>query len=233
MIKKEIEKNTAIELRKQGKTYSEILSIVSVAKSTLSLWLNSVNLSNKQKQKITEKKLNCAKRGGEARKVQRITKQNSIFAKTKAEITELSYEKLFLIGVVLYWAEGLKEKEQRPGSQFEFSNMDPRMIRVMLIWLFKVCKIDKNMLVFNIFLHQSHKNRVEEVKKYWAQVTGFSVDNFSKIYWKKNKIANTKRKNTGDNYHGLLKVKIRRSSDLVRKIAGWVDGISDKITNEK
>lgn len=231
MIKKETEKQNAIDLRRRGKTYSEILSIVPVAKSTLAIWLNSVNLSKKQKQRITQKKLDCAKRGGEAKRKQRIEKQNIIFEKTRSEINSLSFQELFLIGIVLYWAEGSKEKDKRPGSQFEFSNMDPRMIKVVLVWLFKVCKINKNMLVFNIFLHQSHKNRVEEIKKYWSNITEFPIDNFSTIYWKKNKIAKTNRQNTGDHYHGLLKIKVKKSSNLVRKIAGWVDGIYERIIN--
>ncbi len=38
------EKEKAIALRKQGKTYSEILAKIPVAKSTLSLWLHDVGL---------------------------------------------------------------------------------------------------------------------------------------------------------------------------------------------
>ena len=56
-IRKIKEKEKAIILRKRGMTYSEILDVVSVAKSTLALWLQSVNLSKKQKQRITEKRL--------------------------------------------------------------------------------------------------------------------------------------------------------------------------------
>lgn len=229
MIKKEVEKEKVIKMRKEGRTYSEILSVVPVAKSTLAIWLNSVNLSKKQKQRITQKKLDCSKKGGEAKRKQRVEKQNMIIKETRAEIKNLSMDKLFLIGVVLYWAEGSKEKDQKPGSQFEFSNMDPRMIKVILIWLFKVCKVNKNMVVFNIFLHQSHKSRVEEVREYWSRITSFPIENFSTIYWKKNKIVKTNRKNIGENYHGLLKIKIKQSSSLVRKIAGWTEGVSGKI----
>jgi len=45
----------AIELRKKGLSYSEILKCVPVAKSTLSLWLRSVGLSKKQRQRLTDK----------------------------------------------------------------------------------------------------------------------------------------------------------------------------------
>ena len=57
LVRKREEKEKAINLRKEGKTYSEILSVVPVAKSTLSLWLHSTKLAKKQKQRITEKRL--------------------------------------------------------------------------------------------------------------------------------------------------------------------------------
>ena len=149
-------------------------------------------------------------------------------ADAKSEINSISDHELFIIGVMLYWAEGAKEKEYRPGSICEFSNMDPKMIQVFLVWLKKVCKIDKNMIIFNIFLHETHKYRVGEVRWYWAKVTGFPVDNFSTVYWKKNKLK-TNRKNVGEKYNGVLKIKVRRSSSLVRKIAGWSEGVFEKV----
>ena len=228
MIQKTKEKEKAIKLRREGKTYSDILRAVFVARSTLGLWLKEAKLSKPENQKFTDSKRLASLRGGQAKRKQRIEKQSKIFLEAKSKIKTLSEYELFLIGVCLYWAEGAKEKEYYPGSQFQFSNMDPKMIQVFLIWLLKVCKIDKNMIIFNIFLHQTHKNRMEEVKKYWAKVTGFPIDKFETIYWKKNKLE-TNRKNTGEKYYGVLKIKVKRSSDLVRKTAGWSEGIFEKI----
>ena len=84
------------------------------------------------------------------------------------------------------------------------------------------------MIVFNIFLHDTHKGRVREVKKYWSNVTHFPFKSFSSVYWKKNDIK-TNRKNTGQKYYGVLKIKVKKSSSLVRKVAGWSEGIFEKI----
>ena len=43
------EKIRAIQLRKQGKSYSEILKKISVSRSTISLWLRNIKLTRKQK----------------------------------------------------------------------------------------------------------------------------------------------------------------------------------------
>ena len=168
MIRKIQEKENAIALRKQGKTYSDILRTIPVAKSTLGIWLKEAKLSKAENHKFTEAKRLASLRGGQAKKKQRQEKQNSILLKSKSEISNISDRELFLMGIILYWAEGAKEKEYRPGSQIEFSNMDSKIIQIFLIWLLRVCKISKNMLIFNIFLHQPHRTRVEEVRRYWS-----------------------------------------------------------------
>jgi len=229
MIKKVKEKEKAIALRKEGKTYSDILRAIPVAKSTLSIWLRSVGMAKAQKQIFTKAKRLASLRGGQAKKKQRIEKQEKIFFEAKSEIKNLSIKEFFLIGVVLYWAEGTKEKQYRPGSPTAFSNMDPKMIILFLKWLDEICKIPNNMILFEIMIHASHKERIDEVRQFWSKTTGFSVDNFSKVYLKNNKIKKTNRKNTGEKYYGVLKIKVKRSSDLVRKTAGWAEGIFEKI----
>jgi len=56
MISKIKEKRKSIELRKKGLSYNEILKVVPVAKSTLSVWLRGVGLAKKYEQKFTEKR---------------------------------------------------------------------------------------------------------------------------------------------------------------------------------
>ena len=231
MIKKDREKKKAIMLRKQGMTYSGILDMVPVAKSTLSIWLREVGLAKAQKQRLTLARKLASIRGGQAKQKQRIEKQNKIWQEAKSQISKISSKELFLIGVVLYWAEGTKEKSYRPGSRLQFSNMDPNMIQVFLVWLDKICKVPKNMIEFDIFLHESHKNRLLEVKEFWSKITCFPVSNFKNIYYKKEKIK-TKRRNIGESYYGSLKINLRESSHLVRQITGWSEGIFEKITQK-
>ena len=226
MIVKNELKSKAIELRKQGFSYSEILKQIPVAKSTLSFWLKSVGLSKKQKQKLTKKKLEAALRGAKARKDNRIYLTKKIYEESKKDIGNISQKELWLMGVMLYWAEGHKEKEYRPGSGAQFTNSDPQMIKLFLIWLDKICGIKANEITFSIYIHENSKNNTESVKKYWADITGFKKDNFSQFYFKKSNIK-TLRKNIGDSYFGVLRVKVKASSVLQRKIAGWIKGVID------
>lgn len=67
------EKEKAICLRKEGKTYSEILAEIPVAKSTLSEWFKSVHLATAQKQRLTKKRKEAALRGAQARRSARMS----------------------------------------------------------------------------------------------------------------------------------------------------------------
>src|SRR3989344_85540 len=100
------EKNKALELRAKGFSYSEILRQVPVAKSTLSLWLRSVGLSQKQKQRLTDKKRAAMERGWRARENWRIEKTRTIVEESKKEIDSITIdtEKLWVMGIMLYWA---------------------------------------------------------------------------------------------------------------------------------
>ena len=215
------EKERAIKLRKQGFSYSEILKEIPVAKSTLSLWLRSVGLSKKQKQRLTEKKLASMKKGWEACRRKRLNITELIKSEARKEIKKITKRDLWLIGTALYWAEGAKEKKWNSGVSLKFSNSDPIMINFFLKWLKEVCLISPQNIIYELYIHETAdwKNAV----RYWSKVVSTP---FSKIrvYFKHNKIS-TRRKNIGEDYHGLIMIRTKRSTNLNRKITGWIEGI--------
>lgn len=222
-------KDKAILLRKKGRSYNEILEKIDVSKSTLSLWLRSVGLSKKQKQRLTQKKLESIRRGWEACRQKRIKKTNRIMQNARLEIDNIDLNKsnLWLMGIMLYWAEGTKIKNHNISQGVVFSNQDPLMIRLFLIWLTECIKIESERIKFDIYIHKTKGGSIIKVKKYWSKVTGFSITRFDKIYFKKNKI-NTLRRNITRSYNGLLRVQVKKSTDLNRKIKGWIEGICQK-----
>lgn len=215
------EKERAINLRKKGFSYSEILKEISVTKSTLSLWLRSVGLSKKQKQRLTEKKLAAMRRGWEAVHVRRLLLTEEIKKKAKKEIGKINKRDLWLIGIALYWGEGHKEKKYKAGQEVAFDNSDPRMILLFIRWLEKICQIPQNNLTYDLYIHETADWRTAQ--KYWAKILSIPVGRI-RVYFKKNKIK-TKRKNKGENYHGLIRIRATKSTNFNRKINGWIEGI--------
>ena len=215
------EKEKAIKFRKKGLSYSEILKEIPVAKSTLSLWLRSVGLSKRQKQRLTEKKLASMKRGWEACHQKRLNITELIKNNAKKEIKEITKRDLWLIGTALYWAEGAKEKKWNSGVGLKFSNSDPIMISFFLKWLKKICLISPRDIIYELYIHKTANWK--SAVKYWGKVISIPSSKI-RVYFKHNKI-NTKRKNIGKDYYGLIMVRVRRSTNLNRKITGWIKGI--------
>jgi hypothetical protein len=221
-------KERVIELRRAGLTYSEIMAQLPVAKSTISDWLHSVGLAKHQIQRITEKRREVTRLGAEAKHRQRIERTEEIINTAKEDIGEVSQRELWLMGVMLYWAEGSKEKKDGPGSSVTFTNMDPTMIYFFLHWLENVCGIYPEDIIFEIYLHETHKHRVEEVITHWAYELKIPREYLSRVYFKKANIK-TKRKNVSNTYFGVMRLQVRCSANLNRKIAGWAQGVVESI----
>ena len=226
---KNLLKEKAIKLRVEGLSYSEIRKQVKVSKSSLSLWLRSVGLTKRQKQKLTEKKWAAIRRGWEKWKNIRKEKTKIVNEEAIKQINKIKKtdEKLFLMGIMLYWAEGAKEKQYKLGQGVSFSNSDFKMIILFIKWLKYCLKIPEDRIVFDIYIHENNKYRLEEVRLFWSKITGFSIHKFGRIYFKKHNIK-TLRKNVDNNYHGLLRIKVTKSTYLNRRIAGWIEGICNK-----
>ena len=138
IIMKARQKQLAIKLRREGKTYSEIRKEISVTKSTLSVWLRNVGLAKRQIQRITQKRIDAAQRGARSRKLKRIAETLEIYLQTGKEVKKISDRELWLMGVMLYWAEGSKQHEGvSPSAKLQFSNSDQHMIMLFLKWLKK------------------------------------------------------------------------------------------------
>ena len=213
----------AIELRRLGKTYSEILSEVFVAKSTLSEWFKSVHLSQPQIQRITQKRIDARLRGAKSKKNKRLAEITRLSDEGKISVGILSRRELWLIGTALYWAEGSKQNTRSPSAGMIFGNSDYRMIAVFLTWL-KQAGVSTENIDFELYVHVNRKEDAPEFKKWWAEKLGISMMRIQKMYLKPGN-PKTRRSNVGDLYHGLLRIRVRSSTILNRRVQGWTDGI--------
>ncbi len=218
-------KEYAIQLRRNGLSYSEILRKVSVAKSTLAGWLYSVALSKKQTQRLTAKKIAAQKRGlakmYEA-KLARIKSQKDL---AHESFKKYSKDPLWLLGTALYWAEGSKSKPWRMSSKVVFSNMDPNTLRLILIWLQKYLKVKDENIVYELYIHETAFARAEGMKNYWKKQLNFP-DASLRVYKKKSKLSEKKyRRNTEETYHGLMRLSIKKSAGINHQIGQWIEDV--------
>ena len=206
MVEKLVEKKLAIKLRKEGLTYVEILKQVPVAKSSLSLWLRSIGLAEAQKQRVTEKRLLAQKKATARVREIRIEKTKIIKEKAFGEIPLLKRDLLWAVGLVLYWAEGTKNKKWSMSTRIQLCNMDSNVIMIFLDWVKKYLDVADHNLVYELYIHRSANLNL--AKKYWAKELGIQ-EKIIRVYNKKTN-PNPHRGNRGAAYHGLMKVRIKK-----------------------
>ncbi|PJE69046.1 hypothetical protein COU96_01860 [Candidatus Shapirobacteria bacterium CG10_big_fil_rev_8_21_14_0_10_38_14] len=225
------EKAKAIKLRKRGYSYSEILQEVKVAKSTLSGWFKSVQLAKSQKQRLTKKRREAQLKGAQSQKLKRKKITRQLINKGIKEIKTLTRKELFVIGVALYWAEGSKQKENNISQAVAFSNSDPVMIKLFLTWLVDICRIEKSDVKFELYIHESiNQSKIKQIEKMWRNLLNLPKSKKIKIRLKRNIRKKPIKKNK--NYIGLIKIKIAKSTNLNRKITGWIKGIARNYNGE-
>jgi len=223
MIKKIKEKQKAITLRKKGLSYSEILKIVPVAKSTLSLWLKDLKLAKRQKQRFTEKRKLAQIKAQQTCRNNRIKATEKIKSLARKEIQKINKKELWLIGIALYWAEGSKQKETNVSERVSFGNSDPDMIILFIRWLKEICLISDKEIDIRLYIHKIGNEK--RALKHWSKIIKRPISRFRKTVFKKHNIR-TNHKRDNSQYFGLLTVVVKKSTNLNRKITGWIEGIN-------
>jgi len=212
----------ARELRQKGIGIKTIALKLNVSSSTVSLWCRSVVLSPELMRQLESNAHNpyFGGRGEYLRKQKKkmVEKLENLRKLGVSEVAILSPRELFIAGVALYWAEGFK-KDNLVG----FSNSDPSMIRFIVRWFQEVCGIEKTRLRFRLALNESYKDKAEDVERYWQNFLNIDSDQFQKTFFQKVKWQ--KVYDNPDEYHGVLRVRVSRSVDLLRKIQGQIEGL--------
>jgi hypothetical protein len=213
---KKIERDKAIELRLKGYSLNEIRGELKVAKSSVSTWVRNVELTESQKTRLQQK--GFYREAVEKRRTSRLAsekiKRDLVINIAQSSIGKISKKQLWLIGVMLYWAEGGKTQ-----NLVRFSNSDPRMIKIMMFFFRRVCEVPEVKFRAHIHIHPHLDHKKAE--KYWSTVSGIRSMQFYKTY----RIPNKSSQNKKDSLpYGTLDVYVM-NSELFYKITGWAQGI--------
>ena len=216
----------AVQMRLEGKSYRQIREALPspVSKSSLSLWLRDVPLTEEQRRTLELRSWEAVSSRARSVRAQRVRRQEATKAAARDQIQALAESELFVAGLVAYWAEGSKAKPWREGGEsLTFINSDPDMIRLFIAWL-QLLGVGRDRLVCNLSIHESAD--VEAAASYWSELVGIPASRFRKPSLKRHN-PKTVRHNTGDTYRGCLVIYVRRSTELYRMVAGWWAGLAD------
>ncbi|HUC31727.1 MAG TPA: hypothetical protein VMR99_03565 [Candidatus Paceibacterota bacterium] len=230
-----IDKQKALSLRLQGKTYTDIQKALGdISKSTLSLWLKDVVLSEDAKRTLTERTREKSFAG-----ILRHNKAQTTVARKNADtikragiqnIKHLSDRELMILAAALYWAEGYKRPRKVHGRQITWhdvslTNADPKLVKAFLKCMVRLCGVEITQIrvSLRIFKHINAREAVE----YWSKQLEIPKNNFTKTYLGISKSSMGKRPYNRLPY-GIVQIRIN-NGDLFYKIMGWIEGLKISI----
>lgn len=210
-------------LRSRGASLNELAQRLKVPKSTVRFWCRDIVLSKEQQKRLFRRQQLSGVLAAEKIRQKRLLITKQLLREGAFEIGKISPRELMLIGAALYWAEGYRKGD----GEFGFTNSDPKMIRFIIRWLNEACRVNKKDIKLRVCINAMHKNRIKDIHEFWSTTTGISALQFSRptlIH-----TVNKKVYLDTNNYFGTLRVKVRHSTNLRRKIMGWIEGIAKNV----
>jgi transcriptional regulator with XRE-family HTH domain len=208
----------ARELREQGLDYEDIAGALGVSKSSVSLWVRDMPRPERLSYEESRKRsAEGARRYWAAERECREARREVTRAAAAAEIASVSSREILIAGAIAYWCEGTKRKPHNPSERVIFINSDPVLIRFFLRFLGEA-GVDPARLRFRVHIHETAD--VSAAEEFWLEVTGAEPAQFQRTTLKRHN-PRTVRKNVGADYHGCLRLEVKQSADLYRRIEGW------------
>ena len=159
-----------MDLRKRGWSYNIIRDRLGVAKSTLSNWLREIPY--RPNRTILHRIRTCTARAAITKQQRRYRQIMALRAEGKRQVGKISSRDLLFLGVGLYMGEGTKLYEE-----IRIINSDPRIIKVAMTWLRKVCKVPEPNFV--VVIHSYPDVHAEQAVRYWSRITGVPPKQFA------------------------------------------------------
>lgn len=215
------DRQVAIDLRKQGKTYSEIRKELNISKSTLSDWLSKLPLTSEQFEQLEKSKKNNRVLGIE--KI-RLTKQKkreerikAVYENQKVYWGKLSRRELELAGIFLYWGEGNK----RLNGSVSLNNTDPKVMKFTLYWFLNGLLVPQEKIKVDLHLYSDMK--IKEEISFWCKELNLPLSQFRKPYIKKSKRIDIDQKGFGHGTCALVVNDVRLKEKVMMSIAALAD----------
>jgi hypothetical protein len=214
------DKSLAVKLRREGKSYNEISKELGIPKSTLSGWFHKHPTSERIRKMLTSPRNKAV-----AERIKRFAANNKLRwqrwreeARIEAErdFTALSRSRLFVTGIMLYWAEG----DSNPKNPLRFTNTDPRMISLYVRFLTDTLSIPPYKLRVALVVYPDLSKT--KCTAFWSKVTALPHAQFYKPQVIKGRSTKKRLPN------GICSI-VLGSRQMKEKVIKWIDLLSKNL----
>jgi predicted transcriptional regulator len=198
-------------LRQQGHSIKEIAEALQVSRSSVSLWVRDVELTQDQIQALKERQqLWGAQNAGASRNRTNATEQRQHFQQQGRDQAATA-SALHTMGCMLYWAEGAKSR-----NGLNFVNADPNMLELFIRFLREELAVNDDEMVLYIHSHSQDALEIDRITHYWLTLLHLPPTALRKVLFKAGSQA---RRNNLPN--GVCSLRVYRT-DLVQHIFGAI-----------
>lgn len=204
--------------REEGAAINEIAHRVGASKSSVSLWVRDIELTDGQRLALLERnpaynrQLSGWTKVAERRRAERIAYQDDGRRRARGR------DPGFVAGCMLYWAEGSKAR-----NQLQFSNADPVMARFFVDFLKRHFGLRGAEIRITCHLYADHLEKQIEIEQHWLDALGLPPESLRKsvvnVYSKY-----SKRKRVGNLPYGTCRVVVSRTW-VIQTIYGAIQEI--------
>jgi DNA-binding transcriptional MerR regulator len=220
-MSKSFERDKALSLRRQGMSIKDIAIAVGVSKGSVSLWCQDIKLTSKQQLSLKQKQIDAGNRGrvlgAEKNKQKRLDAIESARNYGKEVIGNLSDRDLMMLGVGLYWGEGVKSRN----GQTAIVNSDQRLLKISKLWLQKSLGVSPSDIRPYVYISEQHRTKSKVILEFWSGALEIPLSQFHTPIVIKQKP--TKRYANHDFYHGVVALRVIKSTNLKYKIKGLIE----------
>lgn len=176
------DKDRAIQLRREGKSYREIVALTGIPKSTLFEWFHSLGWSVKLKKKLSRTERGNAR----ARMIaltDRMREERMLLYTAYRNEAKNSFERyfrtpVFVAGLMLYWGEGDGKIEN---GNIRIANSDPMILRFFLGFISVYLSEIRSKVKMQLILYPDLDDIM--CRKFWSRNVGVPLDKFIKTQY--------------------------------------------------
>ncbi len=173
------DKEKAIELRHQNRSYKSISRELNIPIGTIAGWFKDELWSQDIRDKLGAKasmafptKLVAIQKANRARWAK---KYKEYKLNAESQFSQFKNDPLFISGLMLFWGEGNKSPKD---STVRLANSDPAMIRIFYNFLTNTMGVDPNKIKIHLLLYP---DLVDEMQKsFWSKAIGIPLSQFIK-----------------------------------------------------
>lgn len=157
---KTAERTRARKLRReQGASVKELAELLGVSKSTVSIWVRDIQLTEAQYVAL-RRRMGGRIDGSRANAVRALARRRA--EQDSGRVDARKGDLLHAAGCMLYWAEGSRSR-----NAIEFTNSDPAMVSFFLRFLRECYGVPETKITVTCNLFADHLEHQREIEQFW------------------------------------------------------------------